>query len=223
MTFGVERGRVSSRIGAGLALMTLVFTAAGAGTSAAPAQAEDCPNEQLRGREGAALRLPDCRAYEQVSPVAKNFADALGEAEVVQSSPSGGGVTFFSNAPFPGVLSATGPSLYLGTRAGGEWSTQGLVPQTAIRSSPQQGAASVLSLSKDLSVAIVNTEPGLEPGLPAGRYSYLRDNANGTFQLLGPGIATFGSSSNPANGSCPKPPTRSTSMNGTRAGCRVDS
>ena len=130
MAFGVERGGASSRIGAGLVLMTLVFTAVGAGTSAASAQAEDCPNEQLRGQEGTALRLPDCRAYEQVSPVAKNFADALGEAEVVQSSPSGGGVTFFSDAPFPGVLSATGSSLYLSTRAGGEWSTQGLVPQT---------------------------------------------------------------------------------------------
>jgi hypothetical protein len=191
MAFGVQRGKVSSRIGAGLALMTLVFIAAGAGTSAAPAQAEDCPNEQLRGREGAALQLPDCRAYEQVSPVTKNFTDALGEAEVVQSSPSGGRVTFFSDAPFPGVLSATGPSLYLGTRAGGEWSTQGLVPQTAIRSSPQRGAASVLSLSEDLSAAVVNTEPGLDANLPPGRYSYLRDNANGTFQLLGPGIATF--------------------------------
>jgi len=191
MVFGVERGWVSSGIGAGLALMALVLACLGSGILATSAQAEGCPNEQLRGREGAALRLPDCRAYEQVSPVAKNFTDALGEAEVVQSSPSGSGATFFSDAPFPGVLSATGSSLYLGTRAIGEWSTQGLVPQTAIRSLPQQGAASVLSLSEDLSAAIVNVEPGREAGLPPGRYSYLRDNANGSFQLLGPGIATF--------------------------------
>jgi hypothetical protein len=182
---------VSSRIGAGLALMTLVFTATGAGTSVVPAQAGDCPNEQLRGLEGVALQLPDCRAYEQVSPVDKNFTDALGEAGVVQSSPSGSGVTFFSDAPFPGVLSATTSSLYLGVRAGGEWSTQGLVPATVPRSLPQQGAASVLSLSEDLSAAIVNVEPGLEAGMAPGRYSYLRDNADGTFQLLGPGIATF--------------------------------
>ena len=95
---------------------------------AAPARAEGCPNEQLRGQDGYALQLPDCRAYEQVSPVEKNFTDALGESDVVQSSPSGGGVTFFSHAPFPGVLSATSPPLYLSTRTGGEWSTQGLVP-----------------------------------------------------------------------------------------------
>jgi len=55
------------------------------------ARAEGCRNEQLRGQEGAALRLPDCRAYEQVSPADKNFTDALGEADAVQSSPSGEG------------------------------------------------------------------------------------------------------------------------------------
>jgi hypothetical protein len=194
MMFGVERGRASSGLGAGwvlLATMALVLADLGSGTLAAPAQAEGCPNEQLRGQEGAALRLPDCRAYEQVSPVEKNFADALGETEVVQSSPSGGRVTFFSHAPFPGVLSATSPSLYLGTRSDGEWSTQGLVPATVPRSPPQQGAAHVSSLTEDLSSAIVNMTPGLEPGLAYGHYSYLRDSATGALRLLGPGVARF--------------------------------
>jgi hypothetical protein len=171
--------------------LALVLAVLGAGALAALARAEGCPNEQLRGQEGYALSLPDCRAYEQVSPVAKSFTDALGEADVVQSSPSGNGVTFFSDAPFPGVLSATGPSLYLSARAGGEWSTQGLVPATVPRSLPQQGAASVLSLTEDLSAAIVNTEPGLEAGMAPGRYSYLRDNATSAFRLLGPGAARF--------------------------------
>ena len=171
--------------------MLLVLAATGMGTWAASARAEGCPNEQLRGQEGAALALPDCRAYEQVSPVEKNFTDALGEADVVQSSPAGNGVTFFSHAPFPEVLSATSTPFYLSTRADGEWSTQGLVPPTDPRSPPAHGSAFVLSLTEDLSAAIIDTEPGLEAGMPPGRYSYLRDNATGTFQLLGPGIATF--------------------------------
>jgi len=185
---------VSLRIGAGRALPAVAaFVLAGLGSwiVAAAALAGGCSNEQLRGQEGYALSLPNCRAYEQVSPVEKNFTDALGEADVVQSSPSGDGVTFFSGAPFPGVLSATGPSLYLSTRAGGEWSTQGLVPPTAPRSPPQQGATSVLSLTEDLSGAIVNAEPGLEAGMAPGRYSYLRDNATGSFRLLGPGVVRF--------------------------------
>jgi hypothetical protein len=172
-------------------LLLLTFVCLGAGALAAPAWGEGCSNEQFRVQDGHALGLPDCRAYEQVSPVAKNFTDALGEAGVVQSSPSGDGVTFFSAAPFPGVLSATGPSLYFGTRAGGEWSTEGLVPPTIPRSLPGHGSASVLGLTEDLSQAIVNVEPGLEAGLAPGRYSYLRDSTTGAFRLLGPGIATF--------------------------------
>src|ERR1700684_1670606 len=87
-------------------LLTVVIIGLGCAILTSRARAETCPNEQLRGQEGAALRLSDCRAYEQVSPVDKNFTDALGEADVVQSSPSGEGGTFFSDAPFPGVLRA---------------------------------------------------------------------------------------------------------------------
>ena len=92
------------RIGAGWtlpAVAALVLAGLGSGALAAPARADGCPNEQLRGQEGYAAALPDCRAYEQVSPVDKNFTDALGEADVVQSSPSGDGVTFFSHSAVP--------------------------------------------------------------------------------------------------------------------------
>jgi hypothetical protein len=191
MAFGAGRGSVSLRTGARLAPAVLVLALLGAGALSGAARAEACPNEHLRGQDGYALRLPDCRAYEQASPVAKNFTDAVGEADVVQSSPSGDGVTFFSHAPFPGALSATGPSLYLGTSTGGEWLTQALVPATIPRSLPGHGSASVLSLTEDLSEALVLVEPGLEAGMTPGRYSYLRDSATGSFQLLGPGIARF--------------------------------
>ena len=163
----------------------------GAGALPGVARAEACANEQLRGQDGYALALPDCRAYEQVSPVEKNFADALGEPDVVQGSPSGAGVTFFSVVPFPGVLSATGPPLYLSTRAGGAWLTQGLVPQTIPRSLPGHGSAFVLSLAEGLSGALILVEPGLEAGMTPGRYTYLRNSATGSFRLLGPGIARF--------------------------------
>ena len=68
----------------------------GAGAFTAYAQGEGCPNEQLREQYGYALRLPDCRAYEQVSPVDKDFTDAAGIPGLVQSSPSGEEVSFFS-------------------------------------------------------------------------------------------------------------------------------
>jgi len=119
---------VPGRVPLLLALLTFVCTGLGTGTLAAFARAAGCPNEQLREQDGYALRLPDCRAYEQASPLDKNFADALGEADAVQSSPSGEVVTFFSIVPFPGVLSAASIPTYLSSRGAGEWSTQGLAP-----------------------------------------------------------------------------------------------
>ncbi len=185
---------MSLRFGAGRALSAVVALALvclGAGTLATSARAEGCPNEQLRGQDGHALALPDCRAYEQVSPIEKNFTDALGFPGLVQSSPSGEAVTFFSIAPFPGVMSAASIPTYLSTRAGGGWSTQGLAP--AANPSTAGGSEEGLTegLTEDLSEALILVEPGLEAGLAPGVYSYLRDSATGSFRLLGPGAARF--------------------------------
>ncbi len=181
-----------------LRLLLLTFVCAGfvcacAGTEsfAAYAQAEGCPNEQLRGQDGYALALPDCRAYEQVSPVEKNFTDALGFPGLVQDSPSGEAVTFFSIAPFPGATSAASLPTYLSTRGAGGWSTQGLAPAANPPAAGGSEQGSTEGLAEDLSAALILVEPGLEAGLAPGAYSYLRDSATGAFRLLGPGAAAF--------------------------------
>ena len=69
-----------------LLVLTIVCISLGAGAFTAYAQAEGCRNERLREQDGSALRLPDCRAYEQVSPVDKDFTDAAGIPGLVQSS-----------------------------------------------------------------------------------------------------------------------------------------
>jgi hypothetical protein len=188
-------GSLSSRVGSAgrapllLALLTFVCIGLGTGTLAASARAEGCPNEQLREQDGYAVALPDCRAYEQVSPVDKNFTDALGEVNVVQSSPSGEGVTFFSIAPFPGVLSAASIPTYLSSRGAGEWSTQGLAPPADHPTVGGSEEGLTEGLTEDLSDALILVEPGLDAGMTPGVYSYLRDSSTGAFRLLGPGIA----------------------------------
>jgi hypothetical protein len=185
---------VSLRIGARRALpavAVLVLAGLGSGTLAAAVRAESCPNEQLREQEGYALALPDCRAYEQVSPVGKNFTDAAGIPGLVQSSPSGEGVSFFSIAPFPGVSSAVSIPAYLSTRGAGGWSTQGLAPPANPLTTGGSEEGLTESLTEDLSEALILVEPGLEAGMAPGAYSYLRDSATGAFRLLGPGVATF--------------------------------
>jgi hypothetical protein len=146
-------------------------------------KAEGCPNEQLRATDGYALNLPDCRSYEQVSPVGKNLADAEGKGDYVQSLPTGEGVTFFSFTPFPGIAgTAEEFPTYLGTREGDRWGTQGLLPPTA------PGAnAGVVGLTEDLAVSVIySNEPALiEPGAVPGQETYyIRRSDSLAYQLL---------------------------------------
>ena len=56
----------------------LTFTGAAAqAANAAGSTPETCANEQLRAEQPYGLLLPDCRAYEQVSPVDKNDNDII--------------------------------------------------------------------------------------------------------------------------------------------------
>jgi hypothetical protein len=201
MVSRVEVGRAAAGSGARRALLPpvlltlvcvgLVCAGLWGGSLAAPAQAAACPNEQLREQDSYALALPDCRAYEQVSPVAKNFTDALGEVDAVQSAPSGEGITFYSVVPFPGVLSAASIPTYLSTRGASEWSTGGLAPPATQPAAGGSEQGLIEGLTEDLSTALVLVEPGLEAGMASGSYSYLRDSATGSFRLFGSGVAAF--------------------------------
>ena len=150
--------------------------------------ASGCPNEQLREEQVYGLRLPDCRAYEQVSPVRKNLTDAAGEPGIVQASPSGDGVSFFAVAPFPGTAGSAGQlPTYLGIRSpDDEWLTEGLLPVAAPGSSDQ-----VIGVTEDLAKTIVLAE---EPAARArvrisgARNAYVENNATGSYQLLAPNI-----------------------------------
>ncbi|HEX5701940.1 MAG TPA: fibronectin type III domain-containing protein, partial [Pyrinomonadaceae bacterium] len=75
-----------------------------------PAPPSLCPNDSLRTIENpmAAFieylgqNLPDCRAYEQASPVDKNGLDVKGLPVWVKASPAGDAVTFMPTAGIPG-------------------------------------------------------------------------------------------------------------------------
>jgi hypothetical protein len=148
-----------------------------------------CPNEQVRIAEPYAPALPDCRAYEQVSPVEKNYADALGAVTSVRAARSGEAVTSDSLGPFPlgGGTGEGSPELftaYLSARAGDAWPTQNLEP--AIEPG---GLGAVLGVSEDLaySFELSGNEPPLvsEPAAIEGRQAlYMRENRTGAYRLL---------------------------------------
>jgi NHL repeat len=164
-------------------------------TTATPAQAA-CPNDQFR--TGFSATLPDCRAYELLTPPNEQGAqadkgtesDPNGLKENV-AAPDGNHLTFLAEDTLPG--SPSGGYNYLATRGPAGWSLENLVPRQnywrrgafcVVRAQPQ---------SEDLSKAIISAisggvcglEPELISGEPRGTLNiFLRDNTTGTYQLV---------------------------------------
>jgi virginiamycin B lyase len=94
-----------------------------------------CGNDRIRREnpsqaeiERSSALLPDCRAYEQASPVNKDGGDVTGTVPFVRAAASGGGVTFLSSSGIPGGKGSQELPAYLATRNEGGWSTEGLLP-----------------------------------------------------------------------------------------------
>lgn len=86
-----------------------------------------CPNDAFRTGLPSAM-LPDCRAYEQATPVDKNGNDIGGQRFVLSTSPAGDGVTTMSKGGLPGGEGAENYPFFLSQRGASTWSTQGLLP-----------------------------------------------------------------------------------------------
>jgi hypothetical protein len=85
-----------------------------------------CPNELFR--TGPSAKLPDCRAYEQVTPYDKFGSDAYGGPGTVEASTSGDGITSYTFSGFPNSTGFQYANTFLHSFVNGEWSTTGLNP-----------------------------------------------------------------------------------------------
>ncbi len=97
----------------------------------AAARAEACPNEALR--QGASAHLPDCRAYEMVSP---EFKGGYGVGGIKGVNPSGEGVAFGGVGVFAGDPVDTVGNDYEAVRSGSGWSTVSLMPPASVSPFP---------------------------------------------------------------------------------------
>jgi hypothetical protein len=158
----------------------------------------NCPNEALRN--GPSAGLPDCRAYELVSPVDKNGGGVDGglkfesEQPPWQASPDGEAITYPSQTTFTEAdpLSSMATTQYFATRGLDGWTSKAIMP---IQKYPNERAdigpenideSLYQGFSEDLSTGFLTAnEPPLVSGAPPGYYDpYIRDNATGNYQLL---------------------------------------
>ena len=152
-------------------------------------QSKQCPNQAFRG--GASGNLPDCRAYELVSPLDKAGGDivnlkeitleqALGVslARVDQAAPGGEALAYAAFRAFGDALSAPWSSQYIARRSAAGWSTHSVNPPTEgpslygglFAETPFKG------FSEDLCSAwfLQYTDLALVAGAPAGVESLYR-------------------------------------------------
>jgi hypothetical protein len=109
------------------------------GAAVSPASEQTCPNAALR--TGLAADLPDCRAYERVSPPGSeprfetrgapiNLTEVgaidNGQARGVQASDSGGGLAYVAEYPPEG--SASDGEYLVSSRGANGWSTEEMIP-----------------------------------------------------------------------------------------------
>ena len=148
------------------ALATLAAVGAGAlGAAATPALADGCPNEQLRS-ENNSTRLPECRAYEMVTPLytqgfpveARAFSDE-------------GAFSYLSTGSFAGNGFSTVSNQYVASRSSAGWATTSLNPPAATFSGTIADGAE--ALSSDLRLSLWRLQRR-EPPADAGEFYYLR-------------------------------------------------
>ncbi len=95
-------------------------------TYAPPQVFPSCPNDSWR--TGPSASLPDCRAYEQASPVDKNGGSIQANAPSVRAADGGSAITFESVTGVPGGSGSQNFPTYLAMRGSGNWSSIGLLP-----------------------------------------------------------------------------------------------
>jgi sugar lactone lactonase YvrE len=159
-------------------------------TSARPV-AETCANAVARS--GASAGLPDCRAYELVTPALNGLkpASQIGTNAETSSfdtwlaTPGGDSLIFDTGGSLPGVAGNGVHDQYRAVRGDGGWSTTLVAPTGAQAEEPRPGG-----VSSDHAYAFWLVERGgqgagsLEAGAP--RTTYVR-NPDGSFAVLGSG------------------------------------
>ncbi len=159
-----------------------------------------CPNAALRA--GASESLPDCRAYEQVSPIEKQGNVAVPvEPLPTTTAPSGERIAYLSRGSLPGAEGSSAEwSAHVSARTPTGWGTQDWTPPIV---EPENTKVFLLDydFSEDVSQAVIKAAfLPLAPGGMADAYNLFLRHPDGTY-----GLIDAGSPAVPIEGFCPEP------------------
>ena len=145
---------------------------------------DSCPNVAIRGEQHSSY-LPNCRAYEQVTPTNKNGSQPFTVAGLRVVSASGGRAVFSAFVSLGGSAASPAQVTYLARRQATGWETEGITPPHAVEG--LKAALGIYSTFTDeLTVGAVNNDrPDLAPGAPPGVENlYLRELDAGSYSLV---------------------------------------
>jgi hypothetical protein len=157
----------SARLARAAALVTLTVAGLVFGQVPAGASATDaCPNAVLRAEQNSE-RLPDCRAYEMVSPADKNgqgvYLDPAQAFSLAPAARDGSRVSFFSFGAFADADNAV-PLQYLSSRGLDGWQTKQFGPSPVAQNQNWfELGTSMLAASRNLEVGVFITRDALDP------------------------------------------------------------
>jgi hypothetical protein len=181
--------RARARYGLGAACLSLLALAL------APSAQAACPDEAVREAQHSTY-LPDCRAYEMVSPPQKSGGDVAADGRRTNAAADGNAAGFISQAGFGDVRGSSVATEYIARRSTDSspgtngWATHAIIP-------PQDSTSPVPLLnggqplyrlfSPDLSTGVFQAWTPLtdEPNVAGVENLYLRTD------LLEPGVGTY--------------------------------
>jgi len=166
-------------------------------TYAPSPDSSSCPNQALR--VGFSAALPDCRAYEMVSPVDKGGADIVTKGNFTefrtalnQASVTGNKFTYSSYKAFGDSAGSLYSNQYIASRGTDGWTTHGITPahegSIFVEYDPSYDLeVSFRAFTEDLSSAWLtdDADPPLTSDAVEGRVNiFRRDNTSNTYQAL---------------------------------------
>jgi hypothetical protein len=188
-----------------LSAWVLLLVVAGAVVGAAPASAapDTCPNAAVRAAQGTS-GLPECRAYEMVSPLEKNGIGVLASYTPNRSggigavsngggqlTPDGKALLFTTAGALPGTEGASGFTRSISRRSATDWASKPVDPPTATDTTYLRTQLTY-AMSDDAERTVVYSNKALAPGaVEGGQNAYVRDLAHGTYALIATGVGNW--------------------------------